>query len=199
MTPIQHSVDANITKENIRVDTESCFNSESLHKYAKCIEWPAKLPANRYFLNIKTENNSVELCMVAHFHRNYHLKRLASAETKKQREAIRRSVRLRPVKHYKTINRYERYFKFPGTIESPMRIDDFDEIEKETNTEIFLYGIYSENDKHDIKVIRRGNNSMVSEKRRIYLCALIRNEDAVNDDIHHVVLIKNIQAFIGCF
>ena len=199
ITPIQGSVDVNITKENDRVDTESCFSSESLNKYAKYNEWPAKLPAKRCFLNIKSDSNSVELCMVAHFHRNYHLKRLASAETKKQRETIQRSLRLRPTKHYRTINRYERYFKFPGTIESPMRIDDFDEIEKETNTEIFLYGIYSENDKHDIKVIRRGNNSMVSEKRRIYLCALIRNEDAVNDDINHVVLIKNIQAFIGCF
>ena len=199
MTPMHDSVDANIPKENGRVDTETYFNSRPLYKYAKCIDWPAKLPAKQYFLNIKTENNSVELCMVAHFHRNYHLKRLASAETKKQRKTIRRSLRLRPTKHYRTINRYERYFKFPGTIESPMCICDFDEIEKETNTEIFLYGIYSENNRYDIKVIRRGNNPDVSEKRRIYLCALIQNEHADNYDINHVVLIKDIQRFIGCF
>ena len=199
MTPMDDSVVANITKENGRDDTETCFNSEPLHKYAKYIEWPAKLPGKRYFLNIKTDSNSVQLCITAHFDRNYHLKRLAKAETKKQREAIQRSLRLRPTQHYRTINRYRKHVKFPKTIKSTMCIDDFDKIEKGTNTEIFLYGIYSENDKYDIKVVRRGNNPKVPEKRRIYLCALIQNEDADNDDINHVVLIKDVQRFIGCF
>ena len=199
MAVMHDGVVVNMTKEKGRIDTESCFNSKPLHKYAKYIDWPAKLPAKGYFLNIKTESNSVQLCITAHFDRNYHLKRLAKAETKKQREAIQRSLRLRPTQHYRTINRYGRYFKFPKTIKSPMCIDDFDKIEKGTNTEIFLYGIYSENDKYDIKVIRRGNNPMVSEKRRIYLCALIQNEDADNDDINHVVLIKDIQRFKDCF
>ena len=199
VTSMHESDVTNITNENGRVDTESCFKSEPLHKYAKYIEWPAKLPAKRYFLNIKSDSDAVQLCITAHFERNYHLERLKKAETKKQREAIQRSLRLRPTQHYRTINRYGKYVKFPKTIKSPMYIDDFDKIEKETNIEIFLYGIYSENDKYDIKVVRRGNNHKVSEKRRIYLCALIQNEDAENEDINHVVLIKDIQAFIRCF
>ena len=199
MTEMHDGVVVNMTKENGRIDTESCFNSKPLYKYAKYIDWPAKLPAKGYFLNIKTESNSVQLCITAHFHRNYHLKRFASAETKKQRKTIKSSLKLRPAKHYRTLNRYGRYIKFPETIKSPMCISDFDKIEKEAYIEIFLYGIYSKNDKYDIKVIRRGNNPKVSEKRRIYLCALIQNEDADNDDINHVVLIKDIQRFKGCF
>ena len=92
MTVMHDGVVVNMTKEKGRIDTESCFNSKPLHKYAKYIDWPAKLPAKRYFLNIKSDSDAVQLCITAHFERNYHLERLKKAETKKQREAIQRSL-----------------------------------------------------------------------------------------------------------
>ena len=172
--------------------------SKSVKKYAKYLEWPDKLPGIKHVINIKTDTDCVELSMVAHFERNKHLNRLDEAETEEKRKEIKKSLWLREARHYRSVNQYGKYFTFPKDIKSPVTLDDFDKIEKKTNTDLTLYGMFSENEDYDIKIIRKGNNPNAPSDRKIFLCALFRDEEGDDDDIHHVTLIKDLRAFIRC-
>ena len=154
-----------------------------MKKYGRYKTWPDKLAGVKHVMNIKTENDCMELSMVGHF----------VYKTKKH------GRKLRPAKYYRSINRYNTYFEFPKNINSPITLDNFDLIEKKTNTEITLYAVFNENDEYKIKILRKGNNpTNVGEERKIFLCALMQDTDEKNLDIYHIVLIKDIQKFIKC-
>ena len=154
-----------------------------MNKYGRYIPWPKYLAGVKHIMNIKTENDCMELSMVGHFEN----------KTKKH------GGKLRPAKYYRSINRYNTYFEFPKNINYPITLDNFDLIEKKTNTEITLYAVFNENDEYKIKILRKGNNpTNVCEERKIFLCALMLDTDGENLDICHIVLIKDIQNFIRC-
>ena len=82
------------------------------------------------------------------------------------------------------------YFTFPENVSQPVSLHDFGKIEKATETSIWLYQVVKIGKSHDIRLLCKGNNPSVDPERIIHLCLI--------EDSDHIVLVKEIQKFIGC-
>ena len=156
---------------NLRVDYYK--TTRNMKSYGSYVEWPKGVPGSKHVVNIRTTNDCVKLSMVAHF---------CHQEVQKLKNCQREAV------VYK--KKVGDYFNFPTDIPTPISIENFDKIEKQTLTDIWLYQV-SKNDKtHSIRLLRKGKNSSAPPNRVIHLCQI--------DDSDHLVLIKNIEPFIRC-
>ena len=135
---------------------------------------PSNAPGRNCVINIKTQHDCVELSMVASFHHD---------KVKTKRNLFRAS-------HYEKVR--GKYFTFPSHLKNFITLENFDAIEKHTNTRIFIYHLtnnkFKNKNNYEIRIVRRGKNQNVSEDRYIYLCIIT--------DSNHVCCIKDIQQFI---
>ena len=137
------------------------------------VKWPKGVPDSRHVVNVYTDNDCVRLSMVAHF----------------CHEEVRNLKNIKDeAKVYK--KKLGDYFYFPTDTPTPISIENFDRIEKQTLTDIWLYQISKNNKSHSIRLLRKGKNSFAPPNRVNHHCEI--------DDSGHLVLIKNIQLFIRC-
>ena len=157
----------NMVFMNGAVDVRGGTNREiTVPCYGSYIPWPANTPGESCIINIKTEKDCVQLCMIAHFLEG---KNVLTPES------------------YFEINEVRKLVNFPSDINTPISLDKFEHIENFTNTSIFLYAFYGQGKKKSLGLVRRGRGKTTDRSRWIYLLSL---------DNTHVVLINNIQEFI---
>ena len=147
----------------------------TLKKYgssSKMYKYPVKCPGLFDIINIDTESDCVQLHMIAHFE---HLENKSASKKAKSH------------RHYR--NKIGKYFTFPENIESFVKLEDFNKIEKATNTNIILYKLSHSKNNFQLSLLRKGGNKDVEPSRYIHLCQLL--------DEDHVFLITNIQHYIN--
>ena len=148
-----------LAKDEININKYNGYKKKFIH-------YPSKLPGKNYVLNIQTEFNCVELSMIAHF---------LNPESSKAK----------PASFYEQYR--GKYFNFPKSVNTEIKLEDFNYIEKATDTNIILYNISTKGkNEYDIRVVYKGNNSSVCKSRHIHLCSFDQ----------HVALIINIQNFL---
>ena len=142
-------------------------------KIGNYVPYPSNLNGGSFILNVNTEKNDcVRTAMVLHFIKDRY---------KKTRYVKKKRMLLSDSKN--------KYFQFPVNIPKPISIENFDKIEKETNTNLYIYKIGKDNQGDDnLELIRVGNNPKVDEKRWIYLVQIQNN--------NHVALITDVQKYI---
>ena len=141
--------------------------------------YPKKIPGSHHIININTDTNCVEFSMIAHFMRINGEHNLTTPFCEKTYRDLR-----------------GKYFNMPDNVKTPIAINDFEKIEKSSNTNITIYRLYKreylkkqngEND-YAVRIIRKGTNMTAPPERHIYLLQLL--------DYNHVTLIVDIQAFL---
>ena len=137
-------------------------------------EYPSNVAGVRNIINIRTDINCVEYCMIAHF---------------------LLEERIHPLYNSMHLLEYQKrrgvYFKFPNTVKSPIALSDFNIIEKATNCSIFIYNLRTEKNnssKYKVRIIRTGRNSNAPSTRIIYLLQI--------NDQKHVMLIRDIDTYL---
>ena len=137
-------------------------------------EYPSNVAGVRNIINIRTDINCVEYCMIAHF---------------------LLEERIHPLYNSMHLIEYQKrrgvYFNFPNTVKSPIALSDFNIIEKATHYSIFVYNlrmVKNNFSKHKIRVIRTGKNLNAPSNRIIYLLQI--------NDPKHVMLIQDIDTYL---
>lgn len=130
--------------------------------------YPAKYPGNHFLININTENNCVEYCLISHF--------------LKQNNG--RAYSERTYRRHRNI-----FFTFPD-IQTPVKIEDFSKIERATECNIFLYNLSREKngDAYTLKLLRKGENKSALPKNQVALLQL--------EEIQHVCLIYDLEKYL---
>ena len=154
---------------------ETGMKIKKIHAFGEYASWPKNARGSKSVINIKTQHSCVELSCIAHF---------LYQKCKKEKKTLKR------MQEPDTYSKYRnKFFKFPFRSDQKISIEQFNKIEKSTDTSISLYHIYEIGSESYIRLLRRGKNNKVSKERKINLIKICNS--------NHVALIKNWNLFIA--
>ena len=141
--------------------------------YGTYCDYPTNLNGIDSIINFQSNGDCVRTAMLIHFEKE---------NFKKARRHLAKQSVLKSAANKK--------FDFPADINVPIALEDFDRLEKLTNTNFWIYQVKRKRCKgrYKLRLTRVGNNPNVPPDRYIYLCQ-------INDE-NHVALIDDVQNFI---